>query len=215
MPIEIVLYGRVMKAKTLQVGTEGSEITNLSFELVDIQFNGGSECDIFAKKNNKSLVETLNHKRYLRLKAEITSRYHTSLNMPLGEFLLERKLSGDSVYKKFLNRYGDLRYSKFFITDPVFLTVKGLYVYFSNEELKYIGRCRDSIKKRVNQGYGKIHPKNCYLDGQATNCRINSLITEASEVITLWFCRLESDEIIERLERILIQNYDPPWNIQK
>jgi len=183
--------------------------------LVDIQFNDGWESDIFAKKNNKSLMETLNHKRYLKLKAEFTSRYHTSLNMPLGKFLLERKLSGDGIYNKFLNDFGDLRYSKFFITDPIFLNVKGIYVYYSNDELKYIGRCRDSLKKRVNQGYGHIHPKNCFLDGQATNCRINSLITQASDVITLWFCRLESDESIERLERILIQKYDPPWNIQK
>jgi hypothetical protein len=45
------------------------------------------------------------------------------------------------------------------------------------------------MKKRISQGYGKISPKNCYLDGLATNCHLNALITEtikSKKEILLW-----------------------------
>jgi len=210
-----VLYDYAMTTKTLIVDSSNDDTICLSFESVCIQYEEGIENNIFAKKNNKSLADTLNHRRYSKLKVDILSSYPMYLNMPLGQFLLERKISGDNVYKKFLNRYGDLSYSKFFITDPQFMSKKGIYAYYAENELKYIGRCRDSIKKRINQGYGKIHPKNCYLDGQATNCRINALITKARQAITFWFCQLEFDEDIEQLERELISKHSPLWNIQK
>ena len=85
----------------------------------------------------------------------------------------------------------------------------------AGEDLKYIGRCKDSMKKRVDQGYGKIHPKNCYLDGQATNCHLNSRITACEQDITLWLSPLDNNEEIERLEARLIRQCAPPWNIQR
>jgi len=81
--------------------------------------------------------------------------------------------------------------------------------------VKYIGRCKDSMKKRINQGYGKIHPKNCYLDGQATNSHLNARITAEKKKITLWLHEMDSETEIELLERELIRAYNPPWNIQR
>ncbi len=118
----------------------------------------------------------------------------------------------------FLNRYGDLTYSTFSIAGRSALGARGVYAYYANDVLKYIGRCKDSMGKRVNQGYGKIYPKNCFLDGRATNCHINACITaetaEASR-ITLWLRRLENTGDIKALERCLIREYTPPWNIQR
>lgn len=71
------------------------------------------------------------------------------------------------------------------------------------------------MKKRVNQGYGKIHPKNCFRDGQATNCHLNALITAATSEVTLWLCRMDHGDEIEAVESELIQRYMPPWNIQR
>ena len=92
---------------------------------------------------------------------------------------------------------------------------KGVYAYLAGDELKYIGRCKDSIKKRVNQGYGKIHPKNCYLDRQATNCHLNARITAEKSEVTLWLHKMNSASEIESLERELIRLCNPPWNIQR
>ncbi|NKQ36867.1 MAG: hypothetical protein HF973_14810 [Chloroflexi bacterium] len=102
--------------------------------------------------------------------------------------------------------------SFFVIADSKFENTRGIYAYFVGDELKYIGRCRDSMKKRINQGYGKIHPKNCYLDGQVTNCRLNWLITGVQKNISLWLCVMDSlDEIVDE-EKRLIRVCDPPWN---
>jgi len=79
--------------------------------------------------------------------------------------------------------------------------------------IKYIGKTTDGFKKRINQGYGKIHPKNCYLDGQATNCHLNALIAENSDQIRFYVCPVESESEIAKLEAVCIQRFRPEWNI--
>ena len=194
-----------------------AEATN-SFikDLVDIPltFDNEIQTDIFAAKNNKSVGDTLAHARYIKLSESTRQDYGDSLDQPLGEFLLSLKDAGDDFYKRFLNRYGDLEYSLFFLADSTFHDLKGVYAYFQKDRLMYVGRCRDSMKKRINQGYGKIHPKNCYIDGQATNCHLNALITEVRRHVSLKLHSMESDEQIVRLELRLIQELNPAWNIQ-
>ena len=60
------------------------------------------------------------------------------------------------------------------------------YLLTLGSDIKYIGHCKN-LKNRINQGYGHIHAKNCFRDGQQTNCRVNALITEIGGDITLWF----------------------------
>ena len=185
----------------------------LDFSIAELKFTGELYKDVFGLKNNKTVAETLQHHRYRRLSAEVKERYPSILNMPLGTALLRLKHDGDQIYRQFLNPYGDLLYSIFSLATSEFESATGVYAYFDGNILRYIGRCRDSMKKRVNQGYGKIHPKNCYLDGQATNCRLNALISKTSETISLRMCRIEGSSEIERVESFLIQRHKPDWNI--
>ncbi|MCY4012596.1 MAG: hypothetical protein OXG82_07780 [Gammaproteobacteria bacterium] len=171
--------------------------------------------DVFSGKNNKTLRETITHRRYKALAQVCEASYEQHLDSPLGEVLRQLKSSGGPFYKQFLNPYGDLAYSTFSIADPSALAARGVYTYYVGDVLKYVGRCKDSMKKRVNQGYGKIHPKNCFRDGQATNCHLNALITAATSDVTLWLCRMDSDGEIEAVESQFIQRYLPPWNIQR
>lgn len=181
---------------------------------VPLAFDDEIQTNIFSAKNNKSVRETLAHARYAKV-SELTHADHgDSMDQPLGEFLLSLKIAGDDFYKRFLNRYGDLEYSRFSLADSTFHDLKGVYAYFHKDQLMYIGRCRDSMKKRVNQGYGKIHPKNCYIDGQATNCHLNALITKVRKQVSLKLHSMASDEEIIQLEVQLIQELNPPWNIQ-
>ena len=184
------------------------------FVTVPLTFDEARQSNVFARKNNKTVAETLNHRRYSKLADVITKRYPGDLDQPLGEFLLSLKESGDDSYKRFLNRYGDLEYIRFFIADSTFRDRKGVYAYFIGGGLQYVGRCRDSMKKRIDNGYGKIHPKNCYLDGQATNCHLNSQIAKARGKVSLHLKVMDSDDNIVRVERTLIRQLDPPWNIQ-
>ena len=183
------------------------------FSIIELTFTGEYHEDVFGLKNNKTVAETLQHRRYRGLSAEVKERYPSILNEPLGTALLRLKHDGDQIYRRFLNPYGDLRYSTFSLATSEFEAATGVYAYFDGNILRYIGRCRDSMKKRVNQGYGKIHPKNCYLDGQATNCRLNALISKTSETISLRMCRIEDRSEIERVENSLIQRHKPEWNI--
>lgn len=191
----------------------GNPPTSYEFEKLDLTFDEGTFADVFKEKNNKTVAETISHARYQKLGMFVPKNYADYLDTPLGHFLGELKDSGDEFYKRFLNRYGDSTYSRFYIPTESALAQKGIYCYSVSGNLKYIGRCRDSLKKRINQGYGKIHPKNCYIDGQATNCHLNALITEVAEAVDFWFCELDIGDINDA-EKDLIAEYKPEWNIQ-
>ncbi len=184
------------------------------FKQVNVRFLASSRCDLFAAKNNKTLAETLDQKRYARLRFEVERNYSDRLGEPLGEFLLGLKVAKDNFYRSFLNSYGDLEYCTFEIADSWALGLRGVYFYSVDDEVKYVGRCKDSMKKRINQGYGKIHPKNCYIDGQATNCRINALICEMKDRVSLWLLPLFDTDEIDSYEKSLLNVLDLAWNIQ-
>jgi hypothetical protein len=131
----------------------------------------------------------------------------------MGTFLLERELAGDIVYKRFLNSYGDETYCRFYFQDTNWLYSKGLYCFILDDAIMYIGQSRDSFGKRINQGYGNISPKNCYLDGQATNCHINSLVTLHRAELNLFLGEVKDLSVTDRLEKRLIMFYQPAWNI--
>jgi hypothetical protein len=185
-----------------------------NFERTELYFEPDVYKNVFAEKNNKTLHETIDAKRYIHLKEYVYRNYKNQLNIPLGLFLKQLKDNDDLFYKEFLNDHGDAVYSKFRIIDRKYLLEKGLYIYCINDELKYIGRSKDPFGKRINNGYGNISPKNCYLDGQSTNCHINSLITKYRRETTLFLSPLKNDTIIVQVEIDLINKYSPEWNIQ-
>ena len=83
------------------------QIGGYEFENVALQFEEVQIENTFRKKNNKTLSETLRHKRYMKFSDEVKENYPNSLGKPLGEFLYELKINGDQYYRRFLNRYGD------------------------------------------------------------------------------------------------------------
>jgi hypothetical protein len=186
------------------------------FKEVALRFAEGVLQNVFARKNNKTLGETIMKPRYLALAEESDRNYVNELGTPIGMFLSQLKTGGDNFYKRFLNQYGDLVYSRFWIEDKTILEERGVYLYAVGGRIMYIGRCKDSFGKRVNQGYGVIHPKNCYLDGQATNCHINALITGARVLGSVQFevCPIPDLPTIVAVERMLIESYQPEWNIR-
>ena len=181
---------------------------------VPLDFENQIYTNVFQKKN-KSLQETLQSSRYQKFEAYTKENYSTSLSMMLGDFLYELKLNNDIFYKEFLNKYGDLDYSRFMLSDSSQYNLKGVYFYYIDDELKYIGRCRDSMHKRVNSGYGNISPKNCYIDGQSTNCKVNALVTQKRESVKLKIYPMNDIKEIEELESQLIDELMPEWNVRK
>jgi len=186
----------------------------IEFKKVELAFFDVST-EVFAQKNNKTLRETLNSKKYQKLEEICITKYPEYLDTGLGQFLLILKNNRDNYYKNFLNQSGDLQYLEFKIKDLDIYNLKGLYLFKVNDEIVYIGRCKDSFKKRINNGYGRIAPKNCYLDGQSTNCFINSLICTSYPKIDFYVSSQNDNSIIEKYEKLLIKNYKPKWNRHK
>lgn len=124
--------------------------------------------------------------KYRNIQDYIYTKYEKYLDYNLSDFLLELKDKNNSDYKLFLNAYGDLKYCRFKIVGNDLINSKGIYMYKVNNKIVYIGRCFDKCEKRINNGYANISPKNCYLDGQSTNCRINNLINKNKDNIRLY-----------------------------
>jgi hypothetical protein len=185
----------------------------LEFSRVSLLFLESGLTNLFALKNDKTLEETLLDPKYKKFAKKIVVNYPLSLQKKLGNFLLELKNNTDPFYLEFLNKYGDTNYCKFKILDPIHGKKKGLYLYVANEEIMYIGRCNDCFYKRINVGYGNISPKNCYIDGQATNCHLNQLISIWADNISFWVCPLENGDLINYYEKELIKQIQPQWNI--
>lgn len=199
--------------RKITIPVQLGESFRIEFENVPLHFEKGEFTSVFSKKNNKKVYETLLHYRYVKLKAETINRYPNYLGWPTGEFLEHLKKVGDNLYLRYLNRYGDSTFCRFSIAESRFLEKKGIYAFTEDGKLRYVGRCKDNFRKRINNGYGRVDPKNCYLDGQATNCHLNAIIARCRSSVALWVHIMAADDMIERLETRLITIYNPLWNI--
>jgi len=191
--------------------TDAITIDGYTFHPVRLYLHQTGIQNQFKNYQNKTVLQTVGKSRYSKLRPTVERKYPVSLNEPLGEFLYSLKMNEDKFYLRFLNPYGDETYSKFSI--KVHLHEIGLYVYARGSEIVYIGKTTDSIGKRINYGYGNISPKNCYLDGQATNCHLNSLITKCWNEVSFYFHSENNPSEINQLERRLINRFQPKWNI--
>jgi hypothetical protein len=190
------------------------EEISLHFTKVGLKFSTtSSSVPPWAHKNNKSVRETLEHYKYTKLRS-LCNNYLSELDRPLGAFLLDLRERGDLLYKHFLNSDGDAVFTEFSLVDSGAARLRGLYIYKVGQEIVYVGRCLDCFGKRINQGYGKIHPKNCYIDGQRTNCRLNALVASNKTEIALYICPLELESDISQLESRLLRTLRPSWNRQ-
>lgn len=186
----------------------------LEFKIIPLTFEKKNYENVFFDKNNKTLKQTFEHEKYSRLKTLLSDKYRNHLYSKLGDFLKHLKLTNDNNYLCFLNKYGDNKFCEFKIKDN--LNDKGIYFYSINNEIKYIGRCTDNFKKRINQGYGKIHPKNCFIDGQATNCHLNALINLAVNLeFGIYIMSEKTKDEIKEMEKLILTCNRYEWNIQR
>lgn len=91
---------------------------------------------------------------------------------------------------------------------------KGVYIWLidNEKELSYIGEGVDLRKRFSSAGYGRISPRNCFVGGQSTNCKMNH------EVLSKWregkrfhLYILETEDHKE-IEKDLIAEYHPKLN---
>ncbi|MFK4784449.1 hypothetical protein [Fusobacterium sp. MFO224] len=113
---------------------------------------------------------------------------------------------------KRINNYGDKEFCKFGIEKEKYYKVAGVYSIIIEGEIKYIGQASDFYKRFKD--YGKISERNCYSDGQSTNCKINNLILEnylSGKEIYLYFY---PTAYYDKVEKELIRLINPLYNTQ-
>ena len=91
----------------------------------------------------------------------------------------------------------------------------GVYAVTANDDLKYIGECKNLSIRFGPTGYARIDRRNCHSDGQSTNCKINSLILKSAkegQTVVLWFHATQSYKAVETS---IIDELNPPWNSKK
>lgn len=89
----------------------------------------------------------------------------------------------------------------------------GVYLLVVNGQVRYVGECVD-LRNRFNAGYGNISPRNCFVGGQSTNCKINRRILDVArsgDQVDLYFC---TTSFVERkaVERCALDLLAPDWN---
>lgn len=94
---------------------------------------------------------------------------------------------------------------------PAKLNLTGVYAIKVEDLIKYVGEC-ENLSRRFNMGYGNISPRNCFVGGQSTNCKINSyILKEKQKGLNIHLYFIESEDRFS-LERELINQYKPEWN---
>ena len=127
--------------------------------------------------------------------------------MPQSKYKNEKRLP--------LHAYGKGSFCRFRLSD--LNTDAGVYVITSDRATKYVGMCQNLAERFGPKGYAVIHPRNCFVGGQQTNCRINKLIMETAKAghrIGLWFQNEHEFDKRNRLEQDLRDNLRPEWNLQ-
>jgi hypothetical protein len=122
-----------------------------------------------------------------------------------------REVSPQGRYKKAipLHQYGHGTFCAFRIAVPAGLV--GVYALVVDGSVRYLGECAD-LGTRFNGGYGTISPRNCYVGGQSTNCKINRRVLDVSKAggrVDLYFHPTPQRKTVEAH---LIAAYLPPWN---
>lgn len=84
--------------------------------------------------------------------------YHNTANLPLLH-------------------HGKGAFCRFSINAPA---VAGVYIWVVENEIIYIGET-SNLATRFNRGYGSISPRNCFVGGQSTNCKMNKVVMEYYE----------------------------------
>jgi hypothetical protein len=127
----------------------------------------------------------------------------------IREFRPQERYAQASVVP--LHSFGDGPFCSFRITAEPGLV--GVYALVEGGQVRYVGECED-LRERFNTGYGNISPRNCFVGGQSTNCKINRRILDvvnAGGRVDLYFCLTPLSER-KSVERQVLDELAPEWN---
>jgi hypothetical protein len=87
----------------------------------------------------------------------------------------------------------------------------GVYLWVVDGQIIYIGETA-GLQQRFNMGYGNIFPRNCYIGGQSTNCKMNKVVLgnyERGKTVSLYFYITKE---YKQVELELLRKIYTPYN---
>ena len=161
-----------------------------------------------AKTKDNSLIIAVDFDKFLfkrvyRIRPLVDSKGKIAIYYPQHQY--------NNIKKLPLHSYGMGPFCRFRISSNQ--DMFGVYAITIDSKVVYFGKC-ENLARRFNNGYGVIHPRNCHVGGQVTNCRINKKILEAfngGSSVELYF---HGTMFPESLEQKLIKEYAPQWNLK-
>lgn len=109
-----------------------------------------------------------------------------------------------------LLHHGSGSFCRFSIDAP---SVAGVYLWVVEDHILYIGETAN-LRKRFNMGYGNISPRNCYVGGQSTNCKMNKVVMEYAKMgtpIRLYFYPTDN---YKQVELDLLRHISTKFNVK-
>lgn len=116
----------------------------------------------------------------------------------------------DNKKNLLLSHHGNGAFCRFYINVGDW---PGVYLWVVDNRIIYIGET-DGLKRRFNMGYGRIAPRNCYVGGQSTNCKMNKVVLnlyEQGKTVSLYFYKTTDYKHVE-LE--LLGKINTPYNVK-
>lgn len=116
----------------------------------------------------------------------------------------------DNIKNLPLSKYGSGSFCKFSINAD---EVPGVYIWIVDDEIIYIGETVN-LMSRFNHGYGVIHPRNCYVGGQSTNCKMNKVVLENvlnNKEVKIYFYQTPDYKAVEFY---LLKNLRTKYNVK-
>lgn len=126
----------------------------------------------------------------------------------ITEYMPQDRYNGADVSR--LNRNGEGPFCRFKIQNTWQLA--GVYAVIVNDRVIYIGETKNLSVRWGLPGYGSVQPRNCFVGGQSTNCKINNRLLQACRdrcSVQLWFHQTDD---YKRVERRLRDKLGPEWN---
>lgn len=91
----------------------------------------------------------------------------------------------------------------------------GVYALRIKGKIVYVGKSQYLAQRFGPSGYGSIQPRNCFVGGQSTNCKVNHNILKAvrsGRTVELWIHETSSPGPVEAK---VIRDQKPEWNSQR
>lgn len=105
-----------------------------------------------------------------------------------------------------LKEYGELKFCTFKIIKSI--PQSCVYALYVDDELKYIGRADNFDKRWGPVNYGKISPRNIYIGGQSTNCKMNNYIYRTCVAGHICYLYVLVSANYKEIEAMLIDKYN-------